>query len=92
MRKGKSLRTVFDEEWIAVSEARKRVAAEDEASRGLRGTGLRGMEDGTPLPESPDVRQKKVDRIRRELAEGRYQVSSADLARKLIVHMLRHAG
>lgn len=87
LRKSKSLRPGFDEECISVSEDKKRVPSGDEASRSPRCT-----DEGTPQPETPDVRQEKVDWIRREIAEGRYHVSSADLARKLIVHMLRNAG
>jgi anti-sigma28 factor (negative regulator of flagellin synthesis) len=36
-----------------------------------------------------DVRLEKIDRLRRALAENTYQVSSADLAQKIIDHMLQ---
>jgi anti-sigma28 factor (negative regulator of flagellin synthesis) len=36
-----------------------------------------------------DVRLGKIDRLRKSLAENTYQVSSADLAQKIIDHMLQ---
>jgi anti-sigma28 factor (negative regulator of flagellin synthesis) len=35
-----------------------------------------------------DVRLEKIDRLRKSLAENTYHVSSADLAQKIINHML----
>jgi flagellar biosynthesis anti-sigma factor FlgM len=43
-------------------------------------------------PEISDVRMEKVVRIRAAIASGSYRVSSADLAQKMIVHMLGNAG
>jgi anti-sigma28 factor (negative regulator of flagellin synthesis) len=36
-----------------------------------------------------DVRLEKIDRLRKSLAENTYHVSSADLAQKIIDHMLQ---
>lgn len=36
-----------------------------------------------------DVRLEKIDRLRKALAESTYQVNSADLAQKIIDHMLQ---
>ena len=40
-------------------------------------------------PAVDDVRWEKVARIKKALEDGTYHVSSEDVARKLIEHMLR---
>ena len=41
------------------------------------------------LPDGDEVRQDKVDKLKQALQNGTYHVSSDDVARKLIEHMLR---
>jgi anti-sigma28 factor (negative regulator of flagellin synthesis) len=51
---------------------------------------IRRRAAGTAEPSSADLppRMENIARIGRAIAEGRYHVSAADLAKKLIHHML----
>jgi flagellar biosynthesis anti-sigma factor FlgM len=46
-----------------------------------------GKADGVPVVD--EVRQQKIARIKKAVEDGTYQVSSDDVARKLIEHMLK---
>ena len=48
---------------------------------------LHGIEDLTD-----EERLKKIDRLKRSVADGTYHVSAEDLADKLIAHMLEPKG
>jgi flagellar biosynthesis anti-sigma factor FlgM len=41
------------------------------------------------VPAVDEARQKKIARIKKAVEDGTYQVSSDDVARKLIEHMLK---
>ena len=44
---------------------------------------------GNPAPDAEEARQQKIARIKKAVEDGTYEVSSDDVARKLIEHMLK---
>jgi flagellar biosynthesis anti-sigma factor FlgM len=52
------------------------------------GTGKQPSEGDANLPPIDDARRKKIESLKKAVADGTYTVSAEEVARKLIEHML----